>query len=257
MGARPSVVRRSLSSAGRSQRDAGQLTPEQFAHYDRRVDEAVAAALDDPRRLERPRCALPDADPAAFRRYPTVRADGRRLTICLLTKDYPPGEVGGVGRLTEDFAREFAPRGHEVHVVTVSHDIGRVDFEDGVWVHRLESGGPLVPELADLPIGPNLALLRTMYGEVCRIHERGAVDVVVGALWLAQGLLCELDPRFATVLLLESGTRTIMDFHPSWERVPSVQQLVALEGSVFRHARHLHAISRDILATVQRQYGPT
>jgi glycosyltransferase involved in cell wall biosynthesis/predicted SAM-dependent methyltransferase len=222
-----------MRAAGRGQRDAGQLTAEQFAHYDRRVDAA------------------------ASRRYPTVRAEGRRLTVCLLSKDYPPGEIGGVGRLTVDFANEFAARGHEVHVVTASHDVSRVDFEDGVWVHRLDTGGPLVPELAELPIGPNLALVRTMYGEVCRIHERGAVDVVVGALWLAQGLMCSLDPRFATVLLLESGTRTITDFHPSWEASASNRQLIALEGALYRNARHLHAISRDILATVRAQYGRT
>src|SRR5262249_22307181 len=117
--------------------------------------------------------------------------------------------------------------------------------------------GPLVAALADVPIGPNLALIRSMYAEVSRIHERGSVDVVVGALWLAAGMMCSLDPRFATVLLLESGTRTIADFHPSWQSQPAIQQLIALEGVLFRRARYLHAISQDILRTVQSQYGAT
>ncbi len=246
-----------MRDAGRNQRDVGQLSDEQFDYYDRRVDEAVAISLDGGGRVERPRRALPDADPSAFQRYPTLRAQGRRLTVCLLSKEYPPDDFGGVGRLAHDFATEFAARGHEVHVVTETRDVARVDFEHGVWLHRLELGGPLVDDLADLPIGPNLALVRAMYGEVCRIHERAPVDLVVGALWLAQGLMCSLDPRFATVLLLESGTRTITDFHPSWEQTPQIQQLIALEGALFRSARHLHAISHDILRTVQAQYGRT
>jgi glycosyltransferase involved in cell wall biosynthesis/GT2 family glycosyltransferase/predicted SAM-dependent methyltransferase len=246
-----------MRDGGRNQRDAGQLTDEQFEYYDRRVDEAVAASLDGARTPERPRRALPDANPDAFQRYPTLRTQGRRLTVCLLSKEYPPDDFGGVGRLAADFATEFAARGHEVHVVTETRDVARVDFEHGVWLHRLELGGPLVDDLADLPIGGNLALVRAMYGEVCRIHDRGPIDLVVGALWLAQGLICSLDPRFATVLLLESGTRTITDFHPSWEDSPQNRQLIALEGALFRHARHLHAISRDILRTVQAQYGRT
>lgn len=246
-----------MREAGRGQRDAGQLTDAQLDHYCRRVDEAVAVSLEGAPTIERVRRAIPDPDPDAFRPYPTVRADGRRLTVCLLSKEYPPDDFGGVGRLAADFAGEFVARGHEVHVVTESRDVSRVDFEDGVWIHRLELGGPLVPELANLPIGANLGLIRTMYGEVCRIHERGPVDVVVGALWLAQGLMCSLDPRFATVLLLESGTRTITDFHPSWEDAPQVQQLIALEGELYRRARHLHAISHDILDTVRGQYGRT
>jgi glycogen(starch) synthase len=246
-----------MLEVGRSQRDAGQLTAEQFDYYGRRVDEAVATALAWPGRPERPRREIAEPDATAFRPYPTVRTAGRRLTICLLSKEYPPDDFGGVGRLTADFASEFAARGHEVHVVTESRDIGRVDFERGVWVHRLELGEPLVAELADVPIGANLGLVRAMYGEVSRIHERGTVDLVVGALWLAQGLMCSLDPRFATVLLLESGTRTITDFHPSWEAAPHIRELIALEGALFRNARHLHAISRDILSTVQAQYGST
>jgi len=246
-----------MRDAGRGQRDAGQLTGEQFEHYRRRVDEAVTVALDGAASLERPRRPIRDADEAAFRRYPTVRAEGKRLTVCLLSKEYPPDDFGGVGRLTADFANEFAARGHEVHVVAESPDVGRVDFEHGVWVHRLDIGGSVIDELADVPAGPNLALVASMYREVCRIHERGAVDVVVAALWLAQGVLCSLDPRFATVLLLESGTRTIADFHPSWASSPNIQQLISLEGALFRRAAYLHAISRDILRVVQQQYGRT
>lgn len=246
-----------MREGGRYQRDAGGLTAAQFERYSARVDEAVAVSLEGTAGVERPRRAIPEPDPAAFVPYPTVRAEGRRLTVCFLSKEYPPDDFGGVGRLTADFAREFTARGHEVHVVTETRDVPRVDFEQGVWVHRLELVGPLVEELADQPLGANLALVRAMYGEVSRIHERGPVDVVVGALWLASGMMCSLDPRFATVLLLESGTRTIADFHPSWESQPAIRQLITLEGLLFRHARYLHAISADILQTVQAQYGVT
>lgn len=246
-----------LRDAGRAERDAGRLTDAEFDHYSQRIDEAITDVVAEAPSLTRPHRLLPAPDPDAFVPYPTLRPEGRRLTVCYLTKDYPPGEFGGVGRLTADFADELAARGHEVHVVTGTQEAERVDFERGVWVHRIDLGGLTPVELADLPCAPNLLLMRGMYREVCRIHERGALDVVVGALWLAAGTFCALDPRFPTVLLLESGTRTIADFHPSWEDSPAIQQLIALEGAHYRRAAHLHAISHDILATVRAQYGPT
>ncbi|MDM0033288.1 glycosyltransferase [Variovorax sp. J22P271] len=65
--------------------------------------------------------------------------EGDGLTIVLVSKDFPPGHGGGIGTFNKDLAEAYAARGNTVHVVTRSPDINRVDFENGVWVHRLEN----------------------------------------------------------------------------------------------------------------------
>src|SRR5215472_7043261 len=81
---------------------------------------------------------LDRSNPGAFRPCPTLMPKSEKLTICFLSQEYPPGVVGGVGRLTHDLANGLAERGHSVHVLTRSTaQHNAVDFESGVWVHRL------------------------------------------------------------------------------------------------------------------------
>src|SRR5208282_1846988 len=77
-------------------------------------------------------------NPGAFKACPTLLPKQEKLTVCYLSQDYPPNGVGGIGRLTYDLANGLSERGHSVHVLTRStapHNT--VDFENGVWVHRL------------------------------------------------------------------------------------------------------------------------
>jgi glycosyltransferase involved in cell wall biosynthesis len=93
------------------------------------------------------------------------------------------------------------------------------------------------------------------YNEVARIHERGPVDVVVGPLWLCEGLVGSLDERFPTVLTLMTSLRTIAGIHPSWANDERTRQSIALEAATARTAKHVHAISAAILDKVRTDYG--
>ncbi len=233
----------------------GVFTLEQRDLYMKQVDRGIRLGLE--RGLNSTRyfrdIAPPDED--KFQPYPTHRPQEKRLTICFLSQEYPPDDFGGIGRYTSDLATGCAARGHEVHVITKSPDRNRVDFEDGVWMHRLQPGGRLPAEGKGVPLAPNLQVVSAAYNEVCRVHERGSVDVVVGPLWLCEGLLSNLDDRFPTVLTLMTSLRTIASMHPSWDKVAHTQQLIALENATARTAKHVHAISTAILAKVRKDYA--
>ena len=60
------------------------------------------------------------------------------MIIALVSQEYPPGRHGGIGAQTVSKALGMVQRGHQVHVVTHSHD-GREHQEDqdGIAVHRI------------------------------------------------------------------------------------------------------------------------
>src|SRR5680860_1467401 len=69
------------------------------------------------------------------------------MRILLLSWEYPPHVVGGLGRHVGALARSLAIEGHEVHVVT--RDLPdapevRDAFEDGVHVVRVPEAPPVI-----------------------------------------------------------------------------------------------------------------
>jgi glycogen(starch) synthase len=225
----------------------GKMTAEQRAFHDRRVDEAVEVGLPKGLNSRRASVNVPPARPERFRQHPTVRPEGKRLKLCFLSKEYPPGDFGGVGRYTAELATGFADAGHEVHVVTASPDSSRVDFEQGVWVHRVPAPARWVPDLAATPLTPILALSAADYHEVRRIHDQSPVDLVSAPLWLSEGVTSQLDPRFPTVLTLMTCQKAISAMHPSFRDALVTRQQIALEDESVAGATHVHAISKAIL----------
>ncbi|HYT92839.1 MAG TPA: glycosyltransferase, partial [Gemmataceae bacterium] len=235
---------------------AGRFTCEQYAFFVSQLERGVEAGITRGLQQERRRRHIPPADPRNFRPFPVVQADGRRRAFCFLSQEYPPAEIGGIGRFTHDLAVGMAAQGQRVHVVTRSPDVHRVDFEDGVWVHRLPEEDRTPPDLQHVPLKHNLNLIARVYGEVCRIHAHNPLDVVSGPLWLCEGLLCTLDGRFATVLSLMTSMKTIAAIHT--DSLPDrvhVEQLIALETATTNRAGYVHAISDAILAKVRAEQG--
>ena len=233
----------------------GVFTLEQRDFYMKQVDRGIRLGLERGLNSTRHFRDIAPADEGKFLPFPSQRPQEKRLTICFLSQEYPPDDFGGIGRYTSDLATGCAARGHEVHVITKSPDRNRVDFEEGVWMHRLQPGGRIPAEGRGVPLAPNLEVVSAVYKEVCRVHARGPVDIVVGPLWLCEGLLSNLDDRFPTVLTLMTSLRTIASMHPSWDKVAHTQQLIALENATARTAKHIHAISGAILEKVRKDYA--
>jgi glycogen(starch) synthase len=244
-----------VKAGGEGNYNDGVFTLEQRDFYMKQVDRGICVGLDRGLTTSRYFREIAPPDASRFLPYPTHRPQEKRLTICFLSQEYPPDDFGGIGRYTSDLAAGCAACGHEVHVITKSPDRNRVDFEDGVWMHRLQPGSRAPAESKGLPLTPNLEVVSAVYNEVCRVHERGKIDVVVGPLWLCEGLLSNFDDRYPTVLTLMTSLRTIASMHPSWDAVAHTQQLIALENATARTAKHIHAISAAILEKVRKDYA--
>jgi glycogen(starch) synthase len=229
----------------------GHFTAEQRDFFISQVDRAFEVGVERGLNQERHHRRISPANSQEFRPFPTRKPPGRRLTVCFVSSEYPPDDFGGIGRYTADLATGFAAEGHEVHVVTKSPDHNRVDFEDGVWMHRLSGDVTFrLPGLDSIPLKHALGHLAAVYWEVNRIHNRGAIDVLAAPIWGCEGALCALDDRFPTVLTLVTTLRTIARMHPSWSDLPHVQQSLALERSTVKRAEYIHGISQAILEKV-------
>jgi glycosyltransferase involved in cell wall biosynthesis/GT2 family glycosyltransferase len=232
----------------------GDMTAEQRDFHHRRIEEALEHGLSHG--LARPRAGrvLPDPRPETFLRYPVIEPTGPRLKLCFISREYPPGDFGGPGRYTHELAAGFAQAGHEAHVVTRSPDIHRVDFEDGVWVHRLPAPDRLVPELDGVASNPHIFNMVGTYHEVCRIHAEGPIDLVSAPLWLCEGLVSGFDDRFPTTTTLITGIKAVSTLAKWAKDSPECQQLAALEEELVAQSQYLHAVSAPILTRAMEDF---
>jgi glycogen(starch) synthase len=230
---------------------------DQLDYHLKRIDEGVTTGLAQAKAKRRTRHEFPRHEPADFVPFIPNGPRPDRLSICFLSRELPPSEPGGVGEYPEDRAQEAARQGHEVHIITHASEESEVDFKDGVWWHRLTDLDPWPSELLSVPLNHHLMHLWGAYQEVCRIQELSAVDMVVAPLWLCEGALCALDPRFATVLSLTTEMKDISELDPPWTDNRELPDLVGLETETFRSARYIHAISQEVLDRSIERYGST
>jgi len=214
------------------------------AGYDLGVERGLAGV-----RKGRP---IAPRDPGAFLPYPVLEPAGRRLGVCFVSLDYPPGPFGGIARFTNDLARGFAARGHDVCVVTQAEGQYRVDFEDGVWVHRYPYSERWLPALGDHPLVGNLAHLAAAYRAVDRVLERMHVDVVSGPLWIAEPLFCAFDPRAQTAMTCMTPMRVIAETQPALAEREHSKHQIRLEDAALTRVDLLQPVSHANLETLRR-----
>jgi glycogen synthase len=232
----------------------GSCTQEELEYFLGQVDASVRDGIKQGLEGNRRSTQIPPPDAAAFRPFGALRPPEGRITACLVSFEYPPEDFGGVGRYTADLATGLAARGHEVHVMTRSADWPRVDFEDGVWLHRTVTHGVGLKELGGHPLASNLYLLASDYHDVDALHRRIPIDIVFAPLWLCEGGICQLDGRFATVTTLQTVHKTIAKILKSWEGNPHIEAMIKLEEATLRRAGYLHANSQASLDTVRADF---
>lgn len=193
-----------------------------------------------------------------FLPYPLTRPAGRRLHLCLLSQDYPPRPMGGVGRWVHSLATGLAGAGHVVRVLTRGEDHDTVDLEDGVWVHRM------VVRHHDLPdVHPGVPqelwnYSSTLRAELHRIHERRPVDLVQFPNWDAEGIAVVIEGKMPTVVGLVTPLRSVLAHDPRLqESDPKIAGLMRAEEYCYAHADAFMASGPGILEEIDRRYGVT
>ncbi|MBU6309321.1 MAG: glycosyltransferase [Planctomycetes bacterium] len=237
----------------------GLMTKQQFDYFMQRVTEGQQRGLELGRAGRRRLGSIPAADRSRFKPFPTIRPEGRRLTLCFVSNEYPPDDFGGIGRYTCDLAESLAAAGHQVHVITRSPDHDRIDWEQGPWVHRVQprAGGIAATEAATFEAAPNLIHCARIHDEVLRLNRRFPLDLVSAPLWNVEGLLCQLDDRLPVALTLMTSRKTVGEIDPTLAIGETWRQQLALERQAVRTATHIHAISHAILEKTLHDHGPS
>jgi glycogen synthase len=179
------------------------------------------------------------------------------MRILMLSWEYPPRVVGGLGRHVGALARDLAAQGHEVHVVTraTADDAGRAVNREawcsGVHVVRVVAA----PEAlgADDLVAWVLATNTVLQAAAGRILRERDIDVVHAHDWLvahaAVGLQHTWDvPVVATVHATERGR------HQGWLPGPMNVVIDEVERWLTGEAGRVITCSRYMREQVRRSF---
>ncbi len=135
----------------------------------------------------------------------------RRLRVLLLSWEYPPVLVGGLGRHVHALSVALAAAGHEVTVVT-RHAEGAPleEYADGVRIVRAAEDPVRFPLATDSLLAWTMAFNHTLTRAALRAASSGAYDVIHAHDWLvahtAVTLAEHLDvPLVTTIHATEAG----------------------------------------------------
>ncbi|WP_102227139.1 glycosyltransferase [Acidimangrovimonas sediminis] len=135
---------------------------------------------------------------------------------CLLSREYPPGNVGGIARYTHELARGLADLGHEIHVITRTDGPDTIDFEDGVWVHRVATRptDAIDKDISDLP-GEIARPATRIRREVEMLARRRRVHAVSGPIWDVEPIaLLAGEGMPAVAVSLHTSLKSYIDSNP-------------------------------------------
>lgn len=206
------------------------------------------------------------ADHALEPWHPLARRNSdQRIRIALVTGLYPPRPCGGVAVFMRTLAETLAKQGHEVTVITQAAE-GRphtVDFEDGVWVHRLPSDDsiePILPEtMPDMP-SSIAAFAGRVLGELDRVNLHRQFQYVVGSIWDLEIAAVIASGRYLTGMYLVTSYKLMEESKPEWKRNAHfyqhhVQKMIAAETWAVRNCTKVLGSTQSIVEDVSNAYG--
>jgi glycosyltransferase involved in cell wall biosynthesis/GT2 family glycosyltransferase len=203
-------------------------------------------------RLRGPAAPLTHTDwkePPAFLAFPLRRPPALRLRIALACQSWSTG--GGIAVWMRALARGLAEGGHEVTVIDRASD-GRatVDFENGIWIHRVPDRAPATFAGRTPFEMPAHAAARAwaVNDEVARVRVVRGLDVVLAPIWDLEGaamLTREAGPLVVTTLHTTYGLAR--PYKPDWREASMPQQMEGAEARILAEAPHLLANSHALL----------
>ena len=195
-----------------------------------------------------------------FNKFAPIKNDAYK-SIVLISKDYPPNQGGGIATFNKDLAEALALKGHMVHIVTESPDINRVDFENGVWVHRL-----VVQEKARTHWAIENQIPQhvwnwsaTALDEVRRIETHRTVDVIEAPIWDCEGVAFLGTKSWPLVTSLHTTLRFWLDSHA--EQLQDADwmasfgsPMLSLERVLMTQSNAIRANSLAIVSEIEKRY---
>ncbi len=207
--------------------------------------------------LRAPRYRLPERPDDRARTMKPYRADPEGdppLHVVLVSQQYPPDDVGGVGAYTERLARGLVAAGHRVEVVAVGTREASL-WQDGVLVHRVPSprpprGLPLTHRTTRRNAARSLGVARTIRS----IHRRSRVDVVESTLWDAEAYATLLLDKWPVILRVCTPMAMAIDAQ-AWNRTEDLECACEMEWTTLRRADGVIDTSGATLPLIRERWG--
>jgi glycosyltransferase involved in cell wall biosynthesis/GT2 family glycosyltransferase len=263
------VIRDAVTFVDNHERDIrhhveqGRLQPEDLCNFqsdiERAWDVGLRRGLSGERRLLREEMLNRYA--TNYLEYPRPRPDGGRQTFVYISQEYPPGRMGGIGRFVHQLARGSAALGHHVHVLSRGKVHDRVDFEDGVWVHRLCTQSAETPPPADMEVPSHIwAHATTMKRALDGIAAKRQITAVCAPIWDCEGVSVLADGRFPLVTSLHTTLHSWISTNPELTSDSSFikdfeRQMLALEARMMLGSDGILANSHAIVEEIGHSYG--
>lgn len=240
----------------------GRLTHEHLEKFEEHVREALKvgkeASFYPPKLITE---KLLQQYSCTFKKFGPRRKASSSLTIVLLCEDYPPNLLGGIARFTQDKATALAKLGHKVHVIARSHTHSTVDFEEGVWVHRIVAASHLIPiEHVKLNIPQShWDQSKSFLDEIDRIAQHCRVDIVEGPVWNIVGIAPLLSNRYPVVTSLMTTLKLSLPSRPDLTENADtmkhfVTPMVMMEKYLITKSQGILAISQGIVREIEVAY---
>jgi glycogen(starch) synthase len=175
------------------------------------------------------------------------------MRVLMLSWEFPPRLVGGLGRHVDALTRALVAAGHEVHVISRSHPDAPAEERHGsLHVTRVDASPPLVP-FDDL-VPWVLAFNTSVMAAATRVLRTHRIDVIHAHDWLvasaAIGLAGAFDlPLVATMHATEFGR------HQGHLPGPMNRLIHGIEGWFVEHADRTIVCSTYMHEQVRSLFG--
>ena len=196
-----------------------------------------------------------------FTLFPPHPPGAAQHCYIFLSSSYPPGSIGGIARYVNQLAEEIARIGHQVHVLTAGDHHDRVDFENGVWVHRICIAESPPPDGIAIP--PHLwNYSNTMFAEAEAIAARRPVACVCAPIWDVEGIAFLVQRKFRLVTSLHTTLSSYLKSNADKSADAAFMRgfaapVLALEQRLMLESDGILANSKAIVDEVEHAYGIT
>lgn len=194
--------------------------------------------------------------------YPfTSLKDHSFKSIILISRDYPPNHGGGIATFNKDLAESLSALGNIVHVITQSKDCNRVDFENGVWLHRIKIKEYKAPqEVISGEIPSSIwNWSATALEEAKRISTHRKIDVIEAPIWDCEGIAFLLDGNWPLVTSLQTTLHFWLLNHSHYlsnEKWMTnfANPMLIIEKLIMMQSHAVRSISRAIAHEIENAY---
>ena len=182
-----------------------------------------------------------------------VRHGRDRLSVCLVSQQYPPQECGGIGVYTAQLAEALVDEGHRITVLAEGPRPAVV-WRNGVRVVR----APSVRPPGAIPRGHRVTRRNVARGLAvdARLREMvrcEGVELVESPLWDAEAFVTSLDPPAPLVLRLNTPMAMAVETQ-GWTRNADYDLASEMEWRMLRAAQGVIDPSGTILDTLAERW---